>query len=77
MSTELRDNFPVDISYGLLKCLGLPKNIAYVAAEVSHFFSYQTNLIKNNMECEPCVIIVRESQCTNTLFKIDCSDIHR
>lgn len=74
MSTELRDNFPVDISYGLLKCLGLPNNIAYVAAEVSHFFSYQTNLIKNNMECEPCVIIVRESQCTNTLFKIDCSE---
>lgn len=74
MSTEQRDNFPVEISYGLLKCIGLPNNIAYVAAEVSHFFSYQTNLIQNNMECEPCVIIVKESQCTNTLFKIDCSD---
>lgn len=74
MRSELRGDFPNQLSLSILRCLGLPNNIDYVAAEVSHFFSYQNNLSVDIDIIGPCEIIVRDSECTNTLFRMHCSD---
>ncbi len=71
---ELRGEFPNQLSLSILRCLGMPNNIDYVAAEVSHFFSYQNNLSVDKDIIGPCEIIVRDSGCTNTLFRMHCSD---
>lgn len=60
----------------LIKCFGLPHNLPIVFTEVSHHFSLFSHLSVNKNTVQPCVLLIREANYTNSIFTIGCNQQH-
>lgn len=60
----------------LIKCFGLPHNLPIVFTEVSRHFSLFDNLSVNKSNIQPCILIIREANTTNSIFTIGCNEQH-
>jgi len=60
----------------LLECFGLPTNIPIVFTEVSNHFSLFDHISIDKVNVQPCALIVRDSNHTNSIFTIGCNQNH-